>query len=318
MSTTFKEKLIENNISLKRNKLETLQVNIGKKCNQACKHCHVDAGPNRTENMNSKVIEHILVLLKKKNFIKTIDITGGAPELNNNFKRFVSSLRKMNKNVIDRCNLTILHEHGQEDTAFFLASHQVQIIASLPCYIENNVDQQRGKGVFKKSISSIKLLNSLGYGYKDSNLTLNLVYNPINYALPPDQKELEKDYKKYLKENYKIEFNNLYTITNMPISRFAHSLKRDNKMQEYMDLLINNFNPAAASNVMCKSLISIGWDGKLYDCDFNQMLNIAKSGRKKNILSYSSLENLEKEITFMDHCYGCTAGAGSSCNGSTS
>ncbi len=312
----FEKQLLKYKINTKRNNLETLQINIGKKCNQACKHCHVNAGPNRTENMELDVINHLIFLLSKNNSIKTIDITGGAPELNINFKNFVTSIRSMKKKVIDRCNLTVLHEKGQEETAYFLADQQVEIVASLPCYQEDNVDNQRGKGVFKKSIASIKLLNQLGYGKKGSNLILNLVYNPTDYILPPDQTKLEKDYKKYLKENFEIEFNNLFTITNMPISRFAHSLSRDNKMQEYMQLLISNFNPIAASNIMCKSLISISWDGYIYDCDFNQMLNILIKGNKKNILHYSNLDELEENITYMQHCYGCTAGAGSSCKGS--
>ena len=316
MKETFEKTLLKHQISLKRNSLDTLQVNIGKKCNQACKHCHVDAGPNRTENMPIEIINHLTYLLSKKNTVKTVDITGGAPELNTNFKKFVSSLRKINKKVIDRCNLTVLHEPGQQDTASFLATNQVEIVASLPCYQENNVDLQRGKGVFKKSISSIKLLNNLGYGKKNSNLILNLVYNPTNYTLPPEQKMLEKEYKIYLKKHFDIEFNNLFTITNMPISRYAHSLNRDNKMEEYMQLLINNFNPTAASNIMCKTLISIGWDGHIYDCDFNQMLGISINDRKKNIQDYSNLNDLKDDISFKRHCYGCTAGSGSSCNGS--
>ena len=316
MEASFKETLLKNKIDLQRTSLDTLQVNMGKKCNQACKHCHVDAGPNRTENMQTEIINHLIYLLSKETTVKIVDITGGAPELNTNFKKFVSSLRKINKKVIDRCNLTILHEPGQESTASFLASNQVEIVASLPCYQEDNVDQQRGKGVFKKSISSIKLLNKLGYGKNNTNLKLNLVYNPINYNLPPDQKILEKDYKTYLKKYYDIQFNNLFTITNMPISRYAHSLNRDNKMKEYMQLLINNFNPTAASNIMCKSLISIGWDGYIYDCDFNQMLGILINEKKKNILDYSNLNDLNDEITFKQHCYGCTAGSGSSCTGS--
>jgi len=264
--------------------------------------------------MESNIIDHLTYLLSKNNTVKTVDITGGAPELNINFKKFVLSIRKMNKNVIDRCNLTVLHEKGQEDTANFLANNKVEIVASLPCYQENNVDLQRGKGVFKKSISSIKLLNKLGYGKPKSELILNLVYNPIGYSLPPDQNSLEKDYKKYLKENFEIQFNNLFTITNMPISRFEHCLSRDNKKEEYMQLLFNNFNPDAATNIMCKSLISIGWDGYIYDCDFNQMLNISVKG-SKNILDYNNLDELENRITFMSHCYGCTAGSGSSCKG---
>ena len=298
-----------------RKEIKTLQVNVGKLCNQACHHCHVDAGPKRKEIMQRNIFEKIISLLKKKNSVDTIDITGGAPELNPHFRFFVKELRLLGKNIIDRCNLTVLFEQGQEDTAEFLANNEIKIIASLPCYEKDNVDSQRGKGVFQKSILALKNLNSLGYG-KDGSLELNLVYNPVGMHLPPSQETLEKSYKIFLKENYDITFNNLFTITNMPISRYAHNLKRTGKMEEYMQLLIDNFNPKAAQNVMCKELISISWDGKVYDCDFNQMLDIPVNFNSLNIMRINNLNDIGKNIAVANHCFGCTAGSGSSCGGS--
>ena len=298
-----------------RKEIKTLQVNVGKLCNQACHHCHVDAGPKRKEIMQRNIFEKIISLLKKKNSVDTIDITGGAPELNPHFRFFVKELRLLGKNIIDRCNLTVLFELGQEDTAEFLANNRIKIIASLPCYEKDNVDSQRGKGVFQKSILALKNLNSLGYG-KDASLELNLVYNPVGMHLPPSQETLEKSYKIFLKENYDITFNNLFTITNMPISRYAHNLKRNGKMEEYMQLLIDNFNPKAAHNVMCKELVSISWDGKVYDCDFNQMLDIPVNFNSLNIMRINNLNDIGKNIAVANHCFGCTAGSGSSCGGS--
>ena len=298
-----------------RKEIKTLQVNVGKLCNQACHHCHVNAGPKRKEIIQRNVFEKIISLLKKKNSVDTIDITGGAPELNPHFRFFIKELRLLGKNIIDRCNLTVLFEHGQEDTAEFLANNRIKIIASLPCYEKDNVDSQRGKGVFQKSILALKNLNNLGYG-RDRALELNLVYNPVGMHLPPPQETLEKSYKIFLKENYDITFNNLFTITNMPISRYAHNLKRTGKMEEYMQLLIDNFNPKAAQNVMCKELISISWDGKVYDCDFNQMLDIPVNFSSLNIMSINSLNDIGKNIAVANHCFGCTAGSGSSCGGS--
>ena len=298
-----------------RNRIKILQVNTGKLCNQACHHCHVNAGPKRKEIMEREVFNKIIFLLKKENSVHTVDITGGAPELNPNFRYFVNELKDLGKEIIDRCNLTVLLENGQEDTAEFLAENFVKVTASLPCYEEHNVDSQRGKGVFQKSIIALRRLNELGYGEKNSKLELNLVYNPIGQHLPPPQEKLEKDYKKFLKENYNIIFNNLFTITNMPISRYAHTLKRDGKMEEYMELLINNFNPVAAKNVMCKELISISWDGQLHDCDFNQMLSIPINWKPINIMNLDDLKDVEKKIAVANHCFGCTAGSGSSCGG---
>lgn len=313
--TAFKDKVDAVGISLKRNCLKTMQVNIGKRCNQACHHCHVEAGPNRTENMKKVTIERLLKLLKTAPTIDTVDITGGAPELNPHFRYFVMEIRKMGKNVIDRCNLTVLFEPGQEGTAQFLAEQKVQVVASLPCYTADNVDEQRGKGVFGKSIQALILLNELGYGKENTGLELNLVYNPLGAFLPPSQEKLEQDYKQKLYEDLGIVFNNLFTITNMPIKRFEHMLKRDGRLEEYMQLLLDNFNPSAADSVMCKELISIGWDGDIYDCDFNQMLEIPINWQPTTIWDIASFDDVANEIALDNHCYGCTAGSGSSCGG---
>ena len=312
---TFKTALFSHQIELKRSSIKILQVNIGKRCNQACHHCHVESGPNRTENMELETVDRLLDLISKEPQIHTVDITGGAPELNPHFRYFVTEIRKMGKAVIDRCNLTILFEKGQEDTAEFLAKNQVQIVASLPCYQEDNVDAQRGKGVFGKSIAALEKLNALGYGKQDSGLILNLVYNPVGEHLPPAQTTLEQSYHLHLKDKFGIVFNQLFTITNMPIKRYAHMLERDGKMQDYMQLLIDNFNPKAAKSVMCTELISIGWDGQIYDCDFNQMLEIPLNWRARNVRDIDCLSSLEPDIATASHCFGCTAGAGSSCGG---
>ena len=312
---SFKETLQAHHITLERQTIHTLQVNIGKRCNQACHHCHVEAGPNRTENMEKPTIDRLLELLEHAPQIHTVDITGGAPELNPHFRDFVDAIRQMNKQVIDRCNLTVFFEPGQEDTPEFLATQHVQITASLPCYLEDNVDAQRGKGVFDKSISALQTLNGLGYGKEGSNLMLNLVYNPVGNHLPPAQRALEADYKTHLKTHFDIDFNHLFTITNMPIKRYAHMLKRQGNLEAYMQLLIDHFNPSAARDVMCTGLISIGWDGTIYDCDFNQMLEIPLSWTTLDIWGIESLQEVSKTIAMADHCYGCTAGAGSSCGG---
>ena len=312
----FSETLKKYNINLSRATISTLQVNMGKLCNQACSHCHVEAGPKRTEIMNIDIISKILKLLERKNEIKVVDITGGAPELNSEFKYFVQRIKSKGLHVIDRCNLTVLHEKGQENTAEFLAKNNVEIIASLPCYQEQNVDKQRGIGVFSKSIESLKNLNKLGYGKGAKGLKLNLVYNPLGAFLPPDQKLLESEYKKFLKDKFNIDFDNLYTLTNMPIKRFRHYLKRNDEYQSYMNLLFNNFNSIAASNVMCKNQISISWDGKVFDCDFNQMLEIPIANKFPNVMQIESFNEISKRIKIDNHCYGCTAGTGSSCGGS--
>lgn len=311
----FTQRLEQDNIPIQRRTLRVLQVNVGKLCNQACHHCHVEAGPQRTEIMSRTTIERLLELLVNAPQVHTVDITGGAPELNPHFRWFVESVRAMGKQVIDRCNLTVLFEPGQEDIASFLAQQQVQVVASLPCYLAENVDKQRGKGVFDKSVRALQLLNRLGYGQPESGLELNLVYNPVGAHLPPAQKKLEQDYKQRLDDAFGIRFNHLFTITNMPINRFADFLRREDKLDDYMQLLIDNFNAQAALNVMCTELVSVGWDGKLYDCDFNQMLEIPVSSSQKTIWQIDRLDDLVGDIALADHCYGCTAGAGSSCGG---
>jgi radical SAM/Cys-rich protein len=313
----FRETLRQHGLGeLRRREVTTLQINVGKLCNQACHHCHVEAGPKRTEIMTASVADRILMLLAATPSIQTVDITGGAPELNENFRRLVSESRRMQKQVIDRCNLTVLFEPGLETLAEFLAANNVEITASLPCYTESNVDQQRGKGAFEKSIRALRLLNAIGYGKAGSGLALNLVYNPLGASLPPPQEKLEADYKSHLRESFGIEFNRLFTITNMPIKRFADMLLREGKHDAYMGLLANHFNSATVEHVMCRDLVSIGWDGKIYDCDFNQMLDLETPGRKNiwEIESFSELAN--SRIATDSHCFGCTAGAGSSCGGS--
>jgi radical SAM/Cys-rich protein len=316
-SVSFRDQLRQHGLGeLRRREVTTLQINVGKLCNQACHHCHVEAGPKRTEIMPAEVAERVLSLLAATASIHTVDITGGAPELNANFRRLVSESRRMGKGVIDRCNLTVLFESGQEKLLEFLAENQVEITASLPCYTESNVDQQRGKGAFEKSIRALHMLNSIGYGQAGSGLTLNLVYNPLGASLPPPQAKLEADYKRELRNNYGIEFNRLFTITNMPIKRFAEMLFREGKHESYMALLANHFNPLTVEGLMCRDLVSIGWDGKIYDCDFNQMLDIETPSAKTiwQINTFSDLAH--NRIATDSHCFGCTAGAGSSCGGS--
>ena len=271
-SIDFKARLQESQITLTRDSIETLQINLGKLCNQSCNHCHVDAGPNRTEIMKLKTIDRILELLALEPKIQTIDLTGGAPELNPNFRYMVKNVKALRKNIINRCNLTVLFLPGQEDTALFLRDQKVEIVASLPCYSAENVDNQRGKGVFQGSIKALKLLNELGYGKPKTGLSLNLIYNPGGAYLPATQKELEKLYKLRLKKDWDIEFNNLFALVNMPIKRFAHYLSREGLMENYFQLLKDNFNPQAAKEVMCTGLLSIAWDGQIFDCDFNQFV----------------------------------------------
>lgn len=313
---SFASTLKQHNISLQRQTISTLQVNIGKRCNQACHHCHVESGPQHPDNMNAESIDRLLALLSLAPHIHTVDITGGAPELNPHFKRFVSAIRGMGKHVINRCNLTVLFEEGQADTAEFFAQYAVQIVASLPCYSEANVNAQRGKGVFAKSIQGLQLLNAFGYGQAGSGLILNLVYNPLGAFLPPQQAQLKQDYQKKLYTDFGIRFNDLFTITNMPIKRFAHQLQRDGQWDAYLQLLLDNFNPEAAQSVMCKELISVGFDGQLYDCDFNQMLDMPVAGRRLTIETINSFDEVRSSINIADHCLACTAGSGSSCGGS--
>ena len=304
--------------NIKKEFIDTLQINIGYKCNQACKHCHVNSSPSRTEMMSEEILNLIPKIIKKFN-IKTLDITGGAPEMNPNFKKLVLSLKNQNINIIDRCNLTIFFEKGYEDLPNFLAKNKVIITASLPCYEKENVEKQRGSGVFDKSINAIKILNNLGYGKTNTELELNLVYNPINPTLPPAQDKLEKDYKKVLFEKYKITFNKLYTITNMPINRYADFLKMTGELEKYFELLAKNFNQQNLKNLMCKKTLSIDWEGQIYDCDFNQQLKLKSVSGPKNLyelLNYSS--SFDYQIAAKNHCFACTAGSGSSCGGSLS
>jgi radical SAM/Cys-rich protein len=301
---------------LRRREVTTLQINVGKLCNQACHHCHVEAGPKRTEIMQAEVADRIISLLARTPSIHTVDITGGAPELNENFSRLVLLARALGRHVIDRCNLTVLFEPGQEDLAEFLADNRVEVVASLPCYTAENVDQQRGRGVFEKSIAALRQLNALGYGHEGSPLQLNLVYNPLGASLPPAQEKLEADYKKQLREKFGLEFNRLFTITNMPISRFADFLVRAGKLQSYMGLLVNHFNSGTVERLMCRSMVSVGWEGQIYDCDFNQMLEIKAPG-KRTIWDVESFDVFEgARVATAGHCFGCTAGSGSSCGGS--
>jgi radical SAM/Cys-rich protein len=296
----------------------TLQVNVGKFCNQACHHCHVDAGPRRIERMSDGTARGVMRLLEASPSVTTLDLTGGAPELHEVFRPLAAEARRQGRRVIDRCNLTVLSVPGQEDLAEFLAQRQVEVVASLPCYTKENVEAQRGRGVFEPSIDAIRRLNALGYGRPDSGLVLNLVYNPVGAYLPGDQAELESDYREELGTHFGLVFNRLFTITNMPIKRFAVQLERDGEYEAYKSLLVNHFNEEAARSVMCRSLVSVGWDGRLYDCDFNQMLELPlmRSGLPVTLDSLQSLEELEGlPIATGDHCFGCTAGCGSSCGG---
>ena len=296
--------------------ITTLQVNVGKLCNQTCHHCHVDAGPQRTEVMTLETIESVLSTLRRYPQISTVDITGGAPEMNPHFEYFVSECRTLDRKVIDRCNLTVFFMKGKSQLPQFLAEHQVEIIASLPCYLEANVDEQRGKGVFDRSIAALQQLNALGYGVEGSNLLLSLVYNPLGPTLPPSQLELEDDYKRELSTRFGISFNSLFTITNMPIRRFLEDLKAKGQTDQYFELLMNSFNPSSVNGLMCRSLVSVGWDGKLYDCDFNQMLDLTVQPPSHQTIANFDLAMLEnRPIVTGFHCYGCTAGAGSSCGG---
>ena len=301
--------------SINKEPIETLQINIGYRCNQACKHCHVNSSPMRTEKMSNEIITLIPKIIDKYK-IKTLDITGGAPELHPEFRNLVTSLSNKKIDIIDRCNLTIFFEEGYEDLPQFLARNNVIVTASLPCYEKNNVEVQRGYGVFDKSIKALKILNNLGYGKSKNGLQLNLVYNPINPILPPPQALLETDYKKILFEKYDISFNNLYTITNMPINRYSDSLRREGKLNTYHKLLKENFNIDNLKNLMCKKTISVNWLGEIYDCDFNQQINLRGNKGPKTL---SDLMNnsfkFDYEVAVKEHCFACTAGSGSSCGG---
>ena len=312
----FALKLFEHSISLRRARPEVLQVNTGKLCNLTCVHCHVNAGPNRKEIMTRETVDRIIDWLAKTD-IPTVDITGGAPEMIPDFRYFLERVKALqpSRHIIDRCNLTILLEPGYGDLAEFLAKRKVEIVASMPCYSAENVDVQRGEGVFEGSIRALQLLNSLGYGY-DPELPLHLVYNPVGPFLPPAQEELEADFKRELAAHFGIVFNKLYTITNLPIGRFASYLRHNDKLEQYMQLLINNFNQATIDGLMCRNTISVGWRGEVYDCDFNQQLNMQWENGKRLFLWDVDPDQIDnREIMTGEHCFGCTAGAGSSCGG---
>jgi len=300
---------------LKRARVSELQVNVGKLCNQACSHCHVDAGPKRTEIMTREVMARIVAWLDKAG-IEHVDITGGAPELNPGFRGFVDDILATGARVTSRCNLTVLLEPGQEDLAQWYADRRLRLVCSLPCYTRGNVDAQRGKGVFGKSIEALQRLNEIGYG-SDPDLVLDLVYNPGGASLPPDQESLRNDYAERLWEDFGIRFNDLFTLANLPINRFAHFLASQGKLEEYQRLLIDNFNPATVKGLMCRHLVSVDWQGRVYDCDFNQMLDMPMGLNGVRHLWDIQSEVLENEAIRVDrHCFGCTAGAGSSCGGS--
>jgi radical SAM/Cys-rich protein len=314
--TTFADALRTHVLGpLRATSIDVLQINVGKLCNQTCHHCHVDAGPDRRESMSREVAEAVIDVLAQTD-IRTLDITGGAPEMNPHFRWLVQEARQLGRRVIDRCNLTILMAPGFTDLPKFLADNQVEIVASLPCYLEENCDAQRGDGVFQRSIEAIRHLNSLGYGHAGSKRTLTLVYNPVGSTLPPQQDKLEADYRRELQVRYDVFFSQLFTITNMPISRFLDQLLSTGKYDEYMQQLIDRFNPAAVEGVMCRTTLSVDWQGRLFDCDFNQMLDMQLGPTlPQNIRQFDAQLLAERAIRTARHCFGCTAGDGSGCQG---
>jgi radical SAM/Cys-rich protein len=322
--TSFKEIIKEHKLELSPNSLEILQVNLTKLCNQACSHCHVDSSPRRREMMDSYRVKKLLELMERPEF-KTIDLTGGAPELHPEFKDIVVHAVKLGKKVLVRHNLTVSFDpHPIDGQSMlwvhdFLTENKAEVVSSLPYYREFLTDRQRGQGVFKKSIKGLQELNRRGYGQPNSGLILNLVFNPVGPYLPPAQEAIEHEYKVELKSKFNITFNNLFTITNMPIKRFKNELLRTNQYEEYMERLHASFNPIAAKSVMCRNMLSVSWDGYIYDCDFNQMLELPCSQQNTpvTIENFNYKEFLERKIIFGDHCFGCTAGAGSSCGGTT-
>lgn len=304
--------------ALRRRVVETLQVNLGYRCNQSCQHCHVNAGPTRTEEMTRETVDAVVAFMAASPDVRTLDLTGGAPELNPHFRDLVTTARARGVKVIDRCNLTILEEPGHEDLAEFLAAHRVEVVASMPCYLEDNVDRQRGKGTFDASIRGLQRLNALGYGQAGSGLTLNLVYNPQGASLPPAQEALEQNYKRHLGAHFGVVFNQLFTLANMPIQRFGSMLVSKGQFNSYMGLLRGAHRDENLQQVMCRSLVSVDWRGYLYDCDFNQQLGLpmVASGKKRLHLTDIAAAALEdRPIRVADHCFGCTAGQGSSCGG---
>ena len=314
----FQQKLAESGLyPLKPTAIEIFQVNVGKMCNQVCKHCHVDAGPDRKEIMTRETMQLCLDTLKAYPSFKTVDITGGAPEMNPEFRWFVDEIKKLGRHVMVRCNLTIILANKKfHDLPEFYRDRNVEIVSSLPFYTKSRTDKQRGEGVFEDSILALQMLNACGYGKVDTGFILNLVYNPAGAFLPPAQSALEQEFKKSLLRDHGIHFNNLFAITNLPVSRFLDYLLKSGNYEAYMEKLTNAYNAVAAESVMCRNTVSVGWDGYLYDCDFNQMLEL-KAGVKGNHLSSVDLKELEnREIVISQHCFGCTAGAGSSCGGS--
>ena len=312
----FQEALSQSDLHpLRPTGIDVLQINVGRLCNQTCAHCHVDAGPDRREVMTWETMDHCLSAIRTAK-IPVFDITGGAPEMNPNFRQLVEKARGLGCRIIDRCNLTILLASGFTDLPEFLAKHNVDVVASLPCYLAENTDRQRGDGVFDQSITAIRRLNELGYAQPDSNLRLTLVFNPVGTSLPPSQAELEAAYRRELKERYDIVFSDLITITNMPISRYLDDLVRNGELQQYMETLANAYNPHAAAGVMCRNTLSVNWDGRLHDCDFNQMLDLELSqGQPKHIRDFDAQKLMDRQIVVGQHCYGCTAGTGSGCQG---
>lgn len=302
-------------LPLRATGITVFQINVGKLCNQTCRHCHVDAGPDRTESMSLETAELCISALSQTD-IPTVDITGGAPELNPNFRWLVEQVRHLDRHIMDRCNLSVLLLPSQADLGEFLAKNQVEVVASLPSYRAGQTDAQRGEGIFEKSIAGLQLLNRLGYGRPESGLVLNLVHNPVGAFLPPKQAAIEAQFRKELATKYGIEFNHLYTITNMPVSRFLEFLVESGNYDGYMERLANGFNQTAAAEVMCRHTLSVGWDGTLYDCDFNQMLNLTVDHEAPvHIKDFDPARLNRRRIVTRNHCYGCTAGSGSSCGG---
>jgi radical SAM/Cys-rich protein len=317
LNASFDETLRTHGLApLVRGRARSLQLNVTRHCNIACHHCHVESSPRRTERIAERALERALELLERSPGVEVLDVTGGAPELHPDFRALVRRARALGRRVIDRCNLVVLDEPGQEGTAEFLAREGVEIVASLPCYQEANVDGQRGRGVFERSIAALQALNRLGYGRPGSGLVLDLVYNPVGPSLPPEQAALERDYRRELAERFGIEFTHLRALANMPIKRWADWLARRGQLAAYQALLVNHFNPAAVPHLMCHTTVSVDWRGELFDCDFNQALDLPLAGRRRTIFAIESLDALEGEpIATAPHCFGCTAGAGSSCAG---
>jgi radical SAM/Cys-rich protein len=317
--THFSEVLEQHDLGAPiRDHITTLQVNLGKRCNMSCRHCHVEASPRRAEVLEPSVARQVIALLERSPQAEVLDLTGGAPELSPSFRYLVRETRRLGREVLDRCNLTVLLEPGQEDLADFLADQQAHVVASLPCYLSENVDQQRGAGAYERSIEALRRLNALGYGDEGSGLLLDLVYNPLGAFLPPQQARLQASYTEELGRRFGIRFNQLFTITNMPIARFAEQLRRQGKYDEYSQLLRQSFNQGTVPGLMCRSTVSVSHDGALHDCDFNQMLALplASDQRASSIFDLDSLDELQgSPIATDDHCFGCTAGAGSSCTG---